>query len=252
MVDGRLSRNSGRWSVPTRFPTLERGNDQNMLVGNSSGGFLPSPQPLSRLRATVCTQVGAANSSPFKGYRMHTSLAQIFIRRRKQIQTIFFAVGNTSSIAGHPLPRPLSFMPFRVHVHGRGECPCAQRWGNPRFSPLSHVSGRGAGERAAVLDFRKTVIYFANPAIRKKMCAYGSLQGGGWEGDGVRVTHIKSMPCVVVYAFHPIPTLTLPLKGRGLAASSFSRIINALEKCVHTLARLRERGLYAVALRYPE
>ena len=61
------------------------------------------------------------------------------------------------------------------------------------------VEGRGAGELG-----RGTVKQ--GPPGTGERWAWGHWQGGGGEGDGILA--IKGLH------FHPIPTLTLPLKGR--------------------------------------
>ena len=60
--------------------------------------------------------------------------------------------------------------------------------------------------------------------------------GGGWgKKDSSKFNLLK-----MTNEFNPIPTLTLPLKGRELDARRFLNIVSLLGKCVHTLALDRE------------
>ena len=56
--------------------------------------------------------------------------------------------------------------------------------------------------------------------------------GGGWGKKDTSEFNLLKM----THEFNPIPTLTLPLKGRELDARRFLNMISLLGRCVHTVA----------------
>jgi hypothetical protein len=79
-----------------------------------------------------------------------------------------------------------------------------------------------------------------NTAIEFTLRKLLPLQGEGWDGDGLRLINSD-----LVTQRKPIPTLALPLKGRGF---SHSTLVSAYES--HALNQFKNQNLIKILRRF--